>query len=251
MFEQMNELTVHLNRSSPEPLYHQLASQLTNAIASGRLPRGEFLTNEIELAERWGVSRPTVRRAIQQLADAGLLVRRRGVGTQIISDQVRRPMALTSLHDDLVASGSDPVTDVLRVETIPATAPIAKVLRIGQREPVLHLIRRRSIGSRPLALLRNWLIADVCRGVDAESLSATGLYALLRAAGVRPHSADQRVGAKAADLDEADALHIAEGAPLVTMRRVMFDDTGRIIELGDHVYDATNYAVEHTVMEGE
>ena len=92
----MGELTITLNRISPVPLYHQLSRQLVEAIESGRLPKGSFLDSEIDLAERWQVSRPTVRRAIQDLVDSGLLVRRRGVGTQVVSDQVRRPFKLTS-----------------------------------------------------------------------------------------------------------------------------------------------------------
>jgi DNA-binding GntR family transcriptional regulator len=66
---------------------------------------------------------------------------------------------------------------------------------------------------------------------------------------VRPHYARQRVGAKAATAEEAEFLGLDEGAPLVTMQRVMQDDTGRRIEVADVVYDATNYAVEMTVVE--
>src|SRR4051794_4922300 len=99
------EFDITLNRLSPVPLYHQLSRQLVAAVESGRLPKGAFLDNELDLAERWQVSRPTVRRAIQDLVDGGMLVRRRGVGTQVVSDQVRRPFKLTSLFDDLAATG--------------------------------------------------------------------------------------------------------------------------------------------------
>jgi GntR family transcriptional regulator len=76
------------------------------------------------------------------------------------------------------------------------------------------------------------------------ALAERSLYELLRERGVRPHSADPRLGAKAASDEEAALLGLASGSPLVTMRRVMRDDTGRPVEVGDHVYDAAHYAVE-------
>jgi DNA-binding GntR family transcriptional regulator len=83
------DLRPSLDRSSPVPLYHQLARDLKAAVADGRIATGSFLQNELELADRWQVSRPTVRRAIQELVDSGLLVRQRGVGTQVVNRESR------------------------------------------------------------------------------------------------------------------------------------------------------------------
>lgn len=245
----MSDVQVHLNRVSPVPLYHQLAQQLFAAVQSGLLPKGSFLDNEIELAERWQVSRPTVRRAIQDLVDSGLLVRRRGVGTQVVNDQVRRPFKLTSLHDDLAATGLEPVTRVLRLTQIAADADVAEALTIATGSQVVYIERCRSAGPIPLAVMRNWLIAEVANSITTEALAERGLYSLLRERGVRPHSAEQRLGAAAATQEEAALLDIAVGAPVVTMRRVMQDDTGRKVELGDHRYDAAHYVVEMHVLE--
>ena len=99
------QLDFALDRSSPVPLYYQLARQLESAIEHGALGPGSLLGNEIDLAGRLGLSRPTVRQAIQSLVEKGLLVRRRGVGTQVVHSQVRRPLELSSLYDDLEAAG--------------------------------------------------------------------------------------------------------------------------------------------------
>ena len=80
-------------------------------------------------------------------------------------------------------------------------------------------------------------------------MAQRGLYALLRERGVRPHSAVQRLGAVAASATDAALLGLSPGAPLVTMRRVMQDVTGRPVELGDHRYDAAQYSVELNVVE--
>jgi len=245
----VGELSVTLNRISPVPLYHQLSRQLVEAIESGRLPKGSFLDSEIELAERWQVSRPTVRRAIQDLVDSGMLVRRRGVGTQVVSDQVRRPFKLTSLFEDLAATGREPLTTVIAHDRVAADRQVAEALRIPVDTEVVHIERLRSVGTQPLAILRNWLIVDAAGAISSDDLARHGLYALLRERGVRPHSAAQRLGAVAASSVDAALLGLPAGSPLMTMRRVMHDVTGRIVELGDHRYDATQYTVELDVVE--
>lgn len=247
----MTDLEITLNRVSPVPLYHQLARQLLAAIETGVLPKGSFLDNELDLADRWQVSRPTVRRAIQDLVDAGMLVRRRGVGTQVVNDQVRRPFKLSSLFDDLAAIGREPVTTIVTLGRVAADIEVADALGIAPGTELVHIERLRATGpsSTPLAILRNWLLVDVAGTITADDLERRGLYSLLRERGVRPHSAVQRLGAVAAPPLDATLLHLPVGAPLVTMRRVMQDDTGRIVELGDHRYDAAHYSVELNVIE--
>ena len=80
----MPELSFNLDRSSPVPLYYQVFRQIEAAIERGDLASGARLENEDGLARRWGLSRPTMRRAIQELVDKGLVVRKRGVGTQVV-----------------------------------------------------------------------------------------------------------------------------------------------------------------------
>ncbi len=94
-------LTVELDRSSPVPLYYQLAQAIEAAIRDGELAPGDRFENELALAKRLTLSRPTTRRAIQELVDKGLLVRKRGVGTQVVQNPVHRRVELTSLFDDL------------------------------------------------------------------------------------------------------------------------------------------------------
>lgn len=245
----MADLDITLNRVSPVPLYHQLSRQLVAAIETGLLPKGAFLDNELDLADRWQVSRPTVRRAIQDLVDAGMLVRRRGVGTQVVSDQVRRPFKLSSLFDDLASIGRAPVTTVLRLGTVPADDDVADALGLAPDTLVVHIERVRSVAAQPLAIMRNWLLLEVAETIVADELEQRGLYSMLRERGVRPHSAVQRLGAVAANEVDAGLLGLAVGSPLITMRRVMQDNTGRVVELGDHRYDAAHYSVELNVIE--
>ncbi|MGP3982211.1 GntR family transcriptional regulator [Streptomyces sp. KR80] len=236
-----------MDRSSPVPLYFQLSQQLEAAIEKGRLAPGSLLGNEIELAGRLGLSRPTVRQAIQSLVDKGLLVRRRGVGTQVVHSQVKRPLELSSLFDDLEAAGQRPATRVLHNATEPATAEVAAALGVSEGADVILIERLRFAYDEPVAHLRNHLPVGLLP-LDTERLEATGLYRLMREAGITLHSARQAVGARAASAEEGEELGEPEGAPLLTMQRTTFDDTGRAVEFGSHIYRASRYAFEFQLL---
>src|ERR671917_746280 len=132
---------VRLDHTSPVPLYHQAARLLEEAIEDGRLPRGSKLESELDLAKRLGISRPTMRMAIKQLVDKGLLMRRRGIGTIVAPNPVRRAVALTSLYDDLKAAGREPRTQVLSLERVLCPPDVAEHLGLGTTAPVLRFER--------------------------------------------------------------------------------------------------------------
>lgn len=175
-------LQLSVDRSSPVPLYFQLSQQLEAAIERGSLTPGSLLGNEIELAGRLGLSRPTVRQAIQSLVDKGLLVRRRGVGTQVVHSQVKRPLELSSLYDDLEAAGQKPETRVLANTLVPASAEVAAALGVAEGDEVHRVERLRLTHGDPVAYLCNHLPTGLLP-LDTERLEATGLYRLMRAAG--------------------------------------------------------------------
>ena len=95
---------VSLDHSSPVPLYHQATWALEEAIEDGRLPPGSKLNSELDRAEQLGISRLTMRAALKQLVDKGLIMRRRGIGTIVAPKPLRRAIALTSLYDGLLIS---------------------------------------------------------------------------------------------------------------------------------------------------
>ncbi|GGP38726.1 GntR family transcriptional regulator [Streptomyces abikoensis] len=236
-----------LDRGSPVPLYFQLSQQLEAAIERGELAPGSLLGNEIELAGRLGLSRPTVRQAIQSLVDKGLLVRRRGVGTQVVHSQVKRPLELSSLYDDLEEAGQKPATRVLRRVVEPATARVAAALGVAEGADVLLVERLRLAHGEPMAALRNHLPVGLL-DLDDEALERTGLYRLMRMAGITLHSARQTIGARAASPAEGELLAEPEGAPLLTMERTTFDDTGRAVEFASHLYRASRYAFDFQLL---
>lgn len=234
---------VEVDRTSPVPLYFQVATRLQELIEQGEIGVGDRIENEVDLAERLGVSRPTTRRAIQYLVERGMLVRKRGVGTQVVHPKVRRPVELTSLYDDLVNADRTPRTEVLDLRVIPATEEIATALGIDPGTEVTWMERLRYAGDEPLALMHNAIPADLL-DLTEDDLVERGLYELLRRAGYIPRIATQVIGARSASATEARILGEKRGASLLTMIRTAWDTSGRVLEYGNHLYRASRYSFE-------
>lgn len=241
------DLAADIDRSGPVPLYFQVSSRLEAAIRSGEIPPGSRLENEIAIAERLGLSRPTIRRAIQELVDKGLLVRRRGVGTQVVQGQVTRQVELTSLYEDLQNARQEPATRVLDLEVRPATDEVAQALGIAVGADILYLRRLRFTGTTPVAILENTLPVDFADITPAQ-LETRGLYQILRGRGVAISVAKQKIGARRTHGDESELLDIDRGGPVLTMQRIAFDNSGRAVEVGHHCYRPDMYSFETTVV---
>ncbi|MFJ8546056.1 GntR family transcriptional regulator [Streptomyces sp. NPDC093586] len=237
---------ITIDRSSPVPLYFQFAQQLQSLIEAGELPPGTRLSNEIAMADEFGLSRPTMRQAMQHLVNKGLLARKRGVGTQVVTNRIRRQVEFTSLYEDLERDGRHPSTQVLSVETVPAEGEVAAALRLEEGQPVLSVERLRLADDQPIALLHNYLPEGLIE-LTLEALAEGGLYQMLRRSGVALSTAEQTIGARGATAAEARLLDETRGATLLTMTRTAFDGSGRPVEYGTHVYRASRYSFEMTV----
>ncbi|WP_154814359.1 GntR family transcriptional regulator [Actinophytocola xinjiangensis] len=232
---------VKIDRMSPVPLYFQMAARIRELIESGRLEPGHRLDNEMEVAAQLGLSRPTVRQAMQLLVDQGLLSRKRGIGTTVVSTRVRRMTQLTSLYEDLERSGRKPSTRVLSYEVVPAAAEVADALAVPMGADVLSIRRLRFADGEPLAILRNYLRADL--GVTEDELADRGLYQILRDLGSAVRSIDQLVGARKATAAEASLLDEERDATLLTVERTAHDTSGRPVEYGRDLYRASLYTI--------
>jgi DNA-binding GntR family transcriptional regulator len=232
-----------LDRSSPVPLYHQIAQQLKQHIQAGKLEPRTMLGNEIELANLLAVSRPTLRKAIESLVEEGLLARRRGLGTVVVPNTVKRRVSVPSLYDDLKTSGRSPSTTVLALATQPAPENVARVLDVPIGAPTMFIRRIRHADGAPLALMQNHLPPDLISPTSSD-LEARGLFELLRSSGVEPHAVNEAIGARISTRTEARTLDMKPGAPVLTLSVVTYDKAGRIVDFGQHAYRADRYSFE-------
>ena len=240
-------LDLTVERGSQTPLYLQLAAGIEEAIRSGVLTPGSRLENELALSKRLRLSRPPVRQGIQELVDKGMLVRKRGVGTQVVQAPVNRQVALTSLYDDLQAAGKAPRTEIVEYRIGRPSPEAVDRLQLSPGEHVLDLSRVRYADDEPLAVMRNTIPERIAP--TREALAANGLYACLREAGITTVLAHERIGATVADEEHAELLDEQLGAALLTMERKSFANDGTVVEFGYHVYRASRYSFEVTLVD--
>lgn len=234
-------LEIEVDRSSSTPLHYQISGPLEAQILSGSLMAGTLIEDEVSMAKRLNVSRPTARRALQDLVGKGLLSRRRGAGTRVTPTHVHRPIGLTSLEDDLKKAGFETKTDVLSYEVLLAGETEQQLLHCERGVEVVRVKRLRWSDGEPLAILVNLLPASIAPSLS--DLSRGGLYACLRSNGVTLATAQQSVTARAASSEQAQLLKVSKGDPLLTLSRTVYDHSGAVVEYGDHVYNAARYTL--------
>lgn len=230
---------IELDHSSPVPLYHQISEPIKNLILDGTIPPGAKLEDELSMASRLGVSRPTARRALQSLVDLRLVVRKRAVGTIVAPKEIHRQVKLSSLYDDLRESGQKPTTEVISYEEVAAEAEIAEDLRLSEGQTVIKVVRLRLANGEPLAIMTNYLPLEVAP--SEKELRSGGLYDAMRSHGHEVVSASQTISARKASSEEAETLQESRGAAILSMRRIAYNQSGVPIEIGDHVYRASRY----------
>ncbi|MBW8820113.1 MAG: UTRA domain-containing protein, partial [Streptomyces sp.] len=120
-------------------------------------------------------------------------------------------------------------------------------LSVPEGSEVTALERLRLTHGQPVALLGNYLPTGLLH-LDSDRLEATGLYRMLRTAGITLHSARQTIGARSATAEEAARLDEQTGAAVLTMQRTAYDDTGRPVEYGTHIYRASRYAFDFRLL---
>ena len=240
-------LFADLTRNGTIPLYQQVASKVEAAIRQGTLPPGSRIENEVSLADRLKLSRPTIRRAIQSLVDAGLVVRRRGIGSQVVHGRLTRGLELTSLYDDIRLGGAKAETIVVSLDIASAAHHVAEQLGVKPGTHVTEFVRIRLADGVPMAVLHNWTPQSTGK-LKAEELEAEGLYETLRRRGLVPQVGKQKISARKINALEAEQLDIETGAVVLTMERTAYDSMGQALEHGEHIYRTDLFALEFTVV---
>ncbi|WP_216216375.1 GntR family transcriptional regulator [Amycolatopsis aidingensis] len=203
----------------PTPKHAQLREILRRSVER-ELPPGSPIPSERELAERYDVSRLTVRSAIGKLVEEGLLSRVRGKGTFTASRRMELQLYLMSFTDDMRRRGLSPTTEVVGTTMEVPPGPTATALRLDEGEAAYRLRRLRRADGVPLAVERGWYHPARVPGLFDLDLTGS-LYAHLAATyDIRLDHAWQTVWAESADKETASLLGIRTGSPLLVFRRV-------------------------------
>jgi GntR family transcriptional regulator len=213
-------------------LVEQVRSQLLADLQGGIFPPGTKLPNENQLAERYDVSRITIRDAVGGLVGAGLLNRRQGSGTYVTGMVPRRHSLETTLsYTAMIAdAGMRPGEIVLGHETRPASSEEAERLAVTQGESLVCLERIRTADDRPVIYSRDRILEKLVSTVDSDQFDAS-LYAVLEQAGVGVRSAGARITPVVATARLARLLDVPRGSPLLNIDETDYDESGRAVML--------------------
>lgn len=232
-----------LDSRLPTPLYHQIYVLLREQILGGIYGDNELVPTEQELTRRFGVSRITAKRALNELAAEGLVVRRRGKGTTVAS-RVAVPAVnanISGLLENLLMMGLKTKVEILDLAYVPASDDVAKALAVSAGAEVQRAVRVRSLDGAPLSYTTSYVPAALGRTYSRKDLATKPLLELLERAGVLIGSADQSIGAVLADSVVAPRLGVRIGAPLLSVTRTVFDQHGRPVEYIAILYRPDRY----------
>jgi GntR family transcriptional regulator len=216
----------------PPPLYVQIAENLLERIESNELPPGSRLPPERELSETLGVTRATVRQALNVLYDRGLIHRRQGLGTFVASPKIERQAAkLVPFTKGMERRGYKIEIRLVSFEKFPSEASLAEELLISVSDSVYFIHRVRLLNKEPVLIERLYVPASRFPELDQYDLAKRSLYEVMETEyGVTVTKARQSLEPVLATEYEAELLEIKTGAPLMLERRIAFDQDDRPVE---------------------
>lgn len=231
------------NRAVGPPRYHQVYVTLRTWVLDGTYKAGEQIPTEPQLCEMFDVSRITVRKAIDNLAREGWLVRQQGRGTFV---QLSAKPAASSADLDAIrhrVADLAAATEVrgLRVAEVLPDEETAAALGLEDDERVQRASHVRTLKGVPLGLITTWVPLAVAERVALSDMAQQPMFELLATAGIRVARADQYIGATLAGVDLAGVLEIEVGAPVLRLVRVVFDRSDKPVERVVALYRADAY----------
>lgn len=230
-----------LQSAAGGPLYVKLRMMIEDAVASGRLKHGDALPAERDIADAANISRVTVRKAVDELVNEGLLVRRRGSGTFVVKPVTRmqQPLSqLTSFTEDMRRRGMAAGSRWIGRGLFYPNAEETMMLGLIGGARVARIDRLRTADDMPIALERTSLPEDLLPEPDAIEDS---LYLYLLKAGIRPVRANQRISAVLLKDDETKLLGVPPGSAALSVQRIAYLESGRVMEMSRALYRSDVY----------
>lgn len=227
-------------------LYKRLMDHLLEEIDAGRLQPGQQIPSERELSDRFHMSRMTVRHALNELVNEGILYRHQGRGTFVGRPKIRQKLrGLSSFTEDMLSRGLRPGARVLSVEVIPAPYRVRHAMGLEESAHVVRLERLRLADGEPMALEVTHLPYPRFGEMVTKDLENVSLYGLLEDRfGISFGTALQSIEPALADAALARILWVREGSLLLLLERTTFSQQGEPIEFVSSHYRADRYRFE-------
>jgi GntR family transcriptional regulator len=241
-----------VNKDLPIPLYHQVKDILLAAIDAGHWASDQQLPNESKLAELFGVSKITVRQALQELADLGYIRREQGRGTFVSQPKFGQgPRELMSFTEEMDRHRLTASARVLEKTVSEADLAVAEHLQLRLHAQVFVLRRLRLADGEPMGIQTAHIPVDLAPGLSQEDFENVSLYGLLQSRyGIQPARGHEQYFATSADADSAVLLGIPAGAPVFAAERVTFTKNGTPFEFTKSIMRGDRYSIVLNLVKG-
>lgn len=238
-----------IDKSSPIPYYLQLADILRREISEREAqPQAYQLPSENELSARYGITRTTVRRALDLLQREGWIYREKGKGSFAAVRRVEHELTkLVSTTEDMRERGWSLTTRLISLEQIPAPPPIARALELPEGAPCYKLCRLRLVDGEPISLQTPYLPVALCPRLEENDLTGS-LYRLLESRyGLRLWTGQETLRARCALPHEQKLLQVPRCTPVMYMERITYAATGEPVEYLEAVWRGDRYDFKVTL----
>ncbi len=231
------------------PYYVQVKDVIRERIGNRTWGVGDRLPSEAELCAIFGVSRTVIRQALQDLIHEGLIKRRKGKGSFVSASKISEQLVqkLTGFYQDMVEQGFEPVTVVMRLHVVDASAEIAATFGIETGSPVIEIVRLRSVQNVPIVLVTTYIPYSFCPTLIDDDLTNQSLYALMETRYQLSIARGRRtIHSVVADEQVAKLLKVNKGAPLFQLDSISYLSDGTPVEyfIAYHRGDRSQFEVE-------
>ncbi|GGB55223.1 UTRA domain-containing protein [Virgibacillus dakarensis] len=233
-----------IDKNSPLPIYYQIEEEIKRLINTKQLTPGELLPSEREYAEKYNISRMTVRQAINNLAAEGLLYRLKGKGTFVAEKKFEQNLqGLTSFSEDMRARGLTPANQLIGFQLIKADEKIANLLYINMDDLVYEIKRIRLANNTPIALETIYTPQKLVGKLQEKDFTSSFYQFIEEKLRLTIGHSDQIIESVIANDVEIEYLHMKQGDPILLMQRITYlnDDNETPLEYVKSAYRADKY----------
>ncbi|MDA1477004.1 GntR family transcriptional regulator [Bacillus changyiensis] len=231
-----------IKKDSHIPIYYQIETEIKKLVESANLKPGDLIPSEREFAETYGVSRMTVRQAVNNLVNEGILVRQRGKGTFIAKPKIEQTLeGLTSFSEDMKSRGMSPSTKMLGFQIMDCDQRMALKLKINEGTSVYEVKRIRLADGIPMAYEISYLPVGLLKGLTEEIMYASLYDYIENTLSLKIARATQTLEPSIAYKAESESLDIDEGTPVLLIERYSYLEDGRPFEYVKSIYRGDRY----------
>ena len=228
-----------IDKNSPIPVYYQLKTDLTSKIAKGVWKAGDCIASERELCEIYGVSRMTIRQAVGELVQEGVLLRIKGKGT-FVCEQKLKQQDMMSFTEIIKKTGNELVTEVLEFSTIETPEDFEDIFTLDN---LYKIKRKRIVDKECIALETVYIPVDYCGYIDKEMLNGS-LFSILEKFGYIVDYSNSSISAIIINEELKEIFGVDQEVPMLKVVSKTYDNKDKMIFLEEAIYRSDKYLLE-------